>query len=108
MINIKEKQNILSRIDISPQDDKEIDYYNNNIVVYSNILDTNINGMINDIKNFENEKLYFTNTISSLNDMNIDLSRNAMKDSGTVDKMIYMVCVNYIISIILTYFIYNI
>lgn len=108
LINIKEKQNILSRINISSQDDKEIDYYNNNIVVYSNILDTNINGMINDIKNFENEKLYFTNTISSLNDMNIDLSRNAMKDSGTVDKMIYMVCVNYIISIILTYFIYNI
>lgn len=108
LTNIKEKQNILSRIDVSSKEDQEIDYYNNNIIVYLNILDTNINGMNNDLQNYKNEKLYFTNTISSLSDMNIDLSRNAMKDSCTVDQMIYMVCVNYIIAIILTYFIYNI
>ena len=108
LTNIKEKQEILSRIDISTKQDQEIDYYNNNITVYLNILDTNINGMNNDLQNYKNKKLYFTNTVSALSDMNIDLSRNAKKDSSTVDQMIYMVCVNYIIAIILTYFIYNI
>lgn len=102
------KRNILVKNKISTSDQENIDKYTINIDKYENVLDTNIYALKNDILNYQNRYNFLLKTTDALSEMNIDLSRNTLMDSMKVDKLIYLVCVNYIISLILTNFIYNI
>lgn len=87
---------------------KNIEKYKENVRKYENIIETNNYALLNDITNYENSVSNKINSTVDFSDITIDLSRNTLKESKEVDKLIYMVCVNYLISIILTNFIYNI
>lgn len=108
VINMEAKHNLLVKKSITNKDKETIDLYSSNIERYANIIDTNNYALKNDIINHQTLVDNLINTTRTLSDMNIDLSRNTLKESIKVDQLIYLVCVNYIISIILTNFIYNI
>ena len=102
------KYNLLVKANIGITDKANIEKYGKNIDKYNNVIETNNYALKNDIFYYQTLANKTINTRAALSDMNIDLSRNTLKESKTVDKLIYLVCVNYLISIILTNFIYNI
>jgi len=102
------KYNLLVKKNIGDADKTNIEKYGDNLDRYDNVIETNNYALKNDLFNAQALANKTINTTSELSDMNIDLSRNTLNESKKVDKLIYLVCINYLISIILTNFIYNI
>jgi len=74
--------------------------YTDNIESYRSVLDRNINALNNDYLRYTNNAKLQSNSIASDN-LSRDMSKNVYKDAYTTDKLIYLVIINYIISIIL-------
>jgi hypothetical protein len=74
--------------------------YTDNIESYKSVLDRNINALNNDYLHHANNAKLKSNTVASDN-LSMDMSRNVHKDACTTDKLIYLVLINYVISIIL-------
>lgn len=98
---IEEKYHIIAN---NKEDDlKEI---NENIDICVNILNANINMMKNDFLNFENKIADYAKPITKTSNLSMESSNKIYSNSKKTDKMVYLLCFNYLIPIILTNFIY--
>lgn len=73
------------------------------IKTYMNVIRKNVDSMKNDSKNYENMTKYRINvTQFDVSSLNKDLSMNICKNAYKTDTMVYILILNYIVSIILT------
>jgi hypothetical protein len=97
---INAKYNILISNNQQESDSVLLTKYTDNIESYRSVLDRNINALNNDYLRYTNNAKLQSNSIASDN-LSRDMSKNVYKDAYTTDKLIYLVIINYIISIIL-------
>jgi len=79
--------------------------YMNNVDIYMNVVVKNINSMNNDHVNYENMAKYVVNVREfdyESSELNRDVSNNILANAKKTDSMVYILVLNYIISIILT------
>lgn len=97
---INAKYNILISNNQQDSDSVLLTKYTDNIESYRSVLDRNINALNNDYLRYTNNSKLQSNTIASDN-LSRDMSKNVYNDACTTDKLIYLVLINYVISIIL-------
>lgn len=101
--DIENKYNILIQKNLTEDDYKKIEKYDEFIDKYINILNKNIISLKNDYKNYTENKKYVNKIIgyNSADNLTKNISENISKDAKLTDKLIYMVVINYVIVLIL-------
>lgn len=108
MSELEKKNNIFVKNNINDTESEQLKTIEINVKKYKNVLVTNVHSLNSDIQHYETKNKYVAKPIDSNVILTIDLSRKTQSECITSDKMVYMLFFNYLISIILTNFIYNI
>jgi len=105
---LENKYNIFIKNNITDTESDKLNTIEINVKKYNNVLVSNVHSFNSDIQHYDTKNKYVAKPVDPNVILTIDLSRKTQNECATSDKMVYMMCINYFISIVLTNFIYNI